>query len=441
MLDIKIVRENPDLVKNDLKKRFQQDKVKFVDDLLKKDEEWRKLTFENQKIVHDKNVVSKEIATLKKEGKDASAKIKKLQEASKRIDSNAKMLEQLQADISKILWSLPNIMHHSVPIGKDESENVELRKVGKPKKFDFEIKGHAELAENLGIADFTRSAKISGKGFYFLKGELALLNQALIRFATDFLIKRGYTYIEPPWMIRGFVSQGVTDLGTIKEMVYKAEEEDLNLIPTAEFPLVGMYSNEVIDEEELPVKLVGFSPCFRREIGSHGVDEKGLFRTHQFSKVEQVIFCKPEDSYKMYDEIVKNTEDFFKALEIPYRILELCSGDMGANKAKSCDIEAWMPKQEKYREVGSATNCTDYQARRLNIRFGKKGVPGNQAAHTLNNTLVATSRAMIAILENNQNKDGSITIPKKLVPYMNGIKKIALKSKAKAKDKKSDNKK
>jgi seryl-tRNA synthetase len=429
MLDIKLVRENPDAVKNDLKKRFLKDRVKEVDELLKKDERWRKLKFDTQKILHEKNNISKDISKLKKEGKKADKEIKHLAETGKKIGKNNAELEKLEKDIQAALWNLPNVMHPSVPVGKDESENVELRKIGKPKKFSFEIKGHAELAENLDIADFTRSAKISGKGFYFLKGGLALLNQALIRFATDFLVKKGYTYVETPWMVRGFVNQGVSDLGTIKEMVYKAEDEDLHLIPTAEFPLVAMYNNEVIEEDKLPIKFVGFSPCFRREIGSHGVDEKGLFRTHQFNKVEQVIFCKPEDSYKMFDEIVKNTEAVFKALDIPIRTIELCSGDMAANKAKSYDIDAWLPHQGKYREAASATNCTDYQARRLNIRFGKKGVPGNQVVHTLNNTLIATSRAMIAILENNQNKDGSITIPKKLIPYMDGIKKIELQTK------------
>lgn len=431
MLDIKLVRENPDLVKNDLKKRFQKDKIRWVDDLLKKDERWRKLKFETQKILHEKNTVSKGIAKLKKEGKDAKSRIKRLKEVGQNIGKNTAELEKLQKDIQEYLWNLPNVMHPSVPLGKDESENVELKKVGKPKKFSFGIKGHAELAENLDIADFTRSAKIAGKGFYFLKGDLALLNQALVRFGVDFLIKRGYVFVETPWMVRRFVCDGMTDLSFFKEMIYKLEGEDLNLIPTAEFPLVAMYNNDVIDEDQLPIKLVGFSPCFRREIGSHGVDEKGLFRTHQFNKIEQVILCKPGDSYKMYDEIVKNSEDFYKALNIPFRILELCSGDMGANKAKSCDLEAWLPHQKKYREVGSATNCTDYQARRLNIRFGKKGIPGNQVAHTLNNTLVATSRAMIAILENNQNKDRSITIPSKLVPYMNGLKKIEPKQKIK----------
>jgi len=317
-------------------------------------------------------------------------------------------------------------MHESVPSGKDESENVEIEKFGEPKKFNFEIKNHVELAENLDVADFTRSAKVAGKGFYYLKGDLALLNQALIRFALDFMRDKGYQYIEPPLMLRKDVLSAALDTEEFSKTIYEVKHEDLALIGTSEYSLLGMHKDELFMESELPKKYFSYSMCFRREIGSHGINEKGLYRTHQFNKVEQFVFCKPGESYKYYDELMKNSIEFYKLLEIPTRTLEICSGDMATWKAKSSDLEAWRPTVKGYVEVGSLTNCTDFQARNLNIRVQLKN-NDKVFLHTLNNTLVATSRALIAIVENNQQADGSIKIPKVLQPYMNGQKVISKK--------------
>ena len=310
---------------------------------------------------------------------------------------------------------------------KAKRENVEVKKIGKPKKFDFKLISHGELAEKLGIADFKKATQVSGAGFYYLFGELALLNQALSQYAIDFMIKKGYKFVIPPLMLNKKAYEGVTDLADFQNVMYKIEDDDMYMIATAEHPIAALYMNEVIPEEDLPLKLVGFSPCFRKEIGSHGVDTKGLFRVHQFWKVEQFIFCKPEDSWKYHEELIKNSEELFKSLELPYRIVNICTGDLGIIAAKKYDLELWMPRQEAYKEACSCSNCTDYQARRLNIKLGKRGSSNLQLVHTLNNTAIATSRAMVAILENFQNKDGSIDIPKPLHKYMGGIKKINVK--------------
>ena len=422
MIDIKIFRENPEIVKKDLKKRGDKEKLKWVDDVVKKDKEWRKLKFDLQKLVHSRNTINQEINALKKQGKDISKKIKELKNLPKKIEEYEAKLKKLEQEITHYLLRIPNLMDKSVPVGKDDTQNKEVRKWGKPKKFSFDVKHHVELVENLDIADFERSSKVAGSGFYYLKGGLALLNQALIRFAIDHLVKKKYTYVEPPLMIRKRVMEGVTDYEFFEKMIYKTEGEDLYPIATSEHPLVAMHMNETIDDDNLPVKLVGYSPCFRKEIGSHGIDEKGLFRTHQFNKVEQVIFCSPEDSSKLHEELVKNSEELLKELEIPYRVVNVCTGDLGIIASKKYDVEAWMPHQKAYREVCSASNCTDYQARRLNIKFGKEGGK-KQLVHTLNNTAIATSRVMVAIIENYQNKDGTITIPKALQKYC-GLKVI-----------------
>ncbi|MEK6964342.1 MAG: serine--tRNA ligase [Nanoarchaeota archaeon] len=423
MLDINLIRKSPDLVKKNLEKKFQKDMLPWVDDLIEKDKEFVKTKFEAEQLKKRKNELSAEINKLKKEKKDAA----KLLDEAKKIPQQLIELEaqqkELQEKINYHLMRLPNILHDSVPIGKDDTENVEIKKWGAPRAFDFEPKGHGELLEELGVGDFKRSAKVAGAGFYYLRGPFALLNQALIRFALDFLIKKGYTYVEPPLMMHRKTYEGVVDLKDFESVMYKVENEDLFLIATSEHPLVGQFQDESLSEEDLPVKMAGYSMCFRKEIGAHGVDTKGLFRTHQFNKVEQIILCKPEDSYKYYDELLENSEALFRALELPYRILEICSGDCSSIKAKSADLEVWMPKQKAYKELGSLTNCTDYQARRLGIKcIDKEG--NRRVLHTLNNTAIATSRALVAIAENYQNKDGSITIPSVLVPYMNGIKKI-----------------
>jgi len=314
-------------------------------------------------------------------------------------------------------------MHESVPLGKDDSENVELRKVGEIKEFNFPVKNHVEILEDLGLVDFETSAKVSGNGFYFLKGNLGLLNQALIRFTIDFMSSKGYTYIEPPLMLHKEVLDAAMDTVSFADTIYSINGEDLNLIGTSEHALLGLHTNEAINENELPKKYFSYSMCFRKEIGSHGINEKGLWRTHQFNKVEQFIFCKPEDSYKYYDELLSNSEEIFQKLGLPYRVIECCSGDLATWKAKSADIEVYRPTTKNYGEVTSLTNCTDFQARGLMIRVVYNS--GERAIlHTLNNTAVATSRALVAIIENYQNEDGSINVPEALKPYMNGLEVI-----------------
>ncbi len=421
MLDINFIRENPKVVKDSIKKRFM--KATQVDKVIDLDKKLRQLKQDGDKLKHSRNLISREIAIAKKAGKDASSLLKKAASIPKKIAKFDEKIKQLELEIKILMLGIPNITHESVPIGESDDDNVEVKKFGKPKKVEDWLKPHGEFAESLGIADFSRSAKISGAGFYFLKGDLALLNQALIRFAVDTLVKKGYTYIEPPLMLRREAYEGVVDLKDFEEVMYKIEGEDTFLIATAEHPMVAQFIGEVLQEKELPIKLVGYSMSFRREIGSHGVDTRGVFRTHQFNKVEQIIVCKPEDSWKYFEEIEKNTEELFKALKLPIRVMNIASKELSIMATKRFDIEAWMPRQNEYKEVTSCSNCLDYQARRLNIRyFDKKGV--RVFPHTLNNTAIATSRALVAILENYQNKDGSLTIPTVLVPYMGGKKVI-----------------
>jgi len=320
---------------------------------------------------------------------------------------------------------IPNIIHESVPLGKSDKENVEIKKIGKPKKFDFKVKGHVELGEKLGILDFDTSAETSGSGFYYMKGDLALLNMALINFARDHMVKQDFEYVEPPLMIRKKVLDGVYSNAEINDMAYKIDGEDLYLIATSEHPLIGQFIGKTINKKDIPVLQTGYSMCFRKEIGSHGIDEKGIYRTHQFNKQEMIVICEPENSYKWYDKMLKYSVDLFKELEIPIRVLECCSGDLADLKAKSCDLEAWSPRRNEYFEITSLANMEEAQARRLGIRIEDKGK--RYFAHTLNNTVIATSRALVAIMENNQQKDGTIKIPKALVPYMNGKKVIGIK--------------
>ncbi len=423
MLDIKFIRDNPEKVKENMKKKFFDDNdLTVVDDLINQDEQYRKLLQEVERLRHERNDVTGKINDTKKSGGD----ITELLNQAKEIPNKLKELEEKLVKIRKQMFELqkkiPNIIHDSVPIGKSDAENVEKEKIGQPRIFPFEVKSHVELAEKLNIADFDSSSRVSGNGFFYLMGDLALLNQALIHFATDFMVSRNYTFVEPPLMVRREVVDGVVDMNFFEEIIYKVEGEDLYLIATSEHPLVGMFINQVIDEKRLPIKLCGYSQCFRKEIGAHGIDEKGLFRTHQFNKVEQVIICAPEDSYKFYAEILKNSVDLFKELGLPTRILESCSGDLGDLKAKGADLEIWSPRKEGYMEACSVSNLTDAQSRRLNIKVdnGKE----RYLPHTLNNTAIATSRAMVAILENYQEEDGSITIPDALRPYMGNKHKI-----------------
>ncbi|MBI3032511.1 serine--tRNA ligase [Candidatus Woesearchaeota archaeon] len=421
MIDIKIIRESPNIIRQDLKKRKDIEKLKIVETILNLDKEKRALQTGIQELQHKQNEASKEINDLKKQGKDIKKLVLKIKAIPGKIQGIQEQITVLELKLKDALYQIPNILHDSVPYGKDDKENVVIRTFGKPKKPEFELLPHHQVVEKLMLADFDRARKITGAGFYFLKGDLALLNQALIRFTIDMMTKKGFMLVEPPLMMTRKAYEGVTDLHDFENVMYKIENHDAYLIATSEHPLTAMFMNEVLDEEDIPLKLVGISPCFRKEIGSHGIDEKGLFRVHQFQKVEQIIIGKPEQSWKMHEELLKNAEELFQELEIPYRVVNICTGDIGTVAAKKYDIEAWMPRTQEYKEVVSCSNCTEYQARRLNIKIGKQGGE-KQFAHTLNSTAVATPRALVAILENYQNKDGSITVPKILVPYMNGKK-------------------
>ena len=423
MIDIKLIRENPELVKENIKKKFQNKKLLLVDEVKKLDEEWRKLKYDEDGLRSERNNISKEINQLKKQKKDASELIKKAKKIPGKIERVQVRRKKLEEKIKEIMYKIPNIIHKSVPIGKDDSENVEIKRVGKIRKFNFPVKNHVELIEILGLGDFDASAKVSGKGFYYLKKELALLNQALIRFAIDFMQKKGYEYIETPLMLNEKSIYASMDKEAIEESVYSIEGEGLNLIGTAEQSLLAMHSNDTMKESELPKKYFSYSMCFRKEIGAHGINEKGLWRTHQFNKVEQFIFCKPEDSEKLYNELLKNSEKILKELELPYRVLQLCTGDLADWKCQSADLEVYRPTTKNYGEIVSLSNCTDYQARKLNIKsIDEKN--NRRILHTLNDTALATSRIMVAILENNQQKDGSVKIPKVLWKYMNSVKVI-----------------
>ena len=417
MIDIKLIRENPEVVKENIKKKSQDDKLGFVDDVVKLDADWRKLKYRVDGLRSERNKISIEVGKAKKVKDEKLAKelIKqagKIPEEIKKIEIKA---DKLAVKVKEIMMQIPNIIHSSVPIGKNDKENVEVKKYGRIPKFSFDVKSHVEIGESLGLLDFDTSADVSGNGFYFMKGKLALLNMALINFARDFMIKKKFEYVEPPLMIKKEVLDGVYSSAEIDAMAYKGDGEDLYLIATSEHPLIGQFISKTLQKKDLPVLQTGYSMCFRKEIGSHGIDEKGIYRTHQFNKQEMIVICEPEDSYKWYDEMLGFSVDLFKELEIPFRILECCSGDLADLKAKSCDLEAWSPRRGEYFEITSLTNMEAAQARRLGIRVsdGKK----NYFAHTLNNTVIATSRVLVAILENNQQKDGSVKVPKVLWKY------------------------
>lgn len=429
MIDINLIREKPNFVKENIKKKFQEEKISLIDEILKLDASWRKLKHEEDELRHSRNKISREIseAIKKKDKKKADELKKKAKEIPEKIKFSEEKRKLLEEKINSILMKIPNIIHESVPIGKDDTENVEVEKIpkGKPKIPPYEIFNHAELAEKMGGVDFDSARKTSGSGFYYLTGDVALLHNAVISFARDYMLKQGYELVVPPYMIRKNVVEGVMSFEEMEAMMYKVEGEDLYLIGTSEHSMIGRFQDGVIVGKKLPLKLTSFSPCFRKEGGSHGMEEKGFYRVHQFEKQEMIVICEPEDSYKMYDEMLKHTVNVFRELDIPVRILECCSGDLADLKSKSADVEAWSPRQKKYFEVGSCSNLTDAQARRLNIRIDNKGKL--YFAHTLNNTVIASPRALIALMENNQNKDGTIKIPKALQPYMGGRKKIGIK--------------
>ncbi|MDO8623292.1 MAG: serine--tRNA ligase [archaeon] len=423
MIDIKIIRENPELVKENIKKKFQNDKLPLVDKVKKLDEEWRKARTEADKLRAERNKISEEInqAKKKKDEKKAVELIKKAKDIPGEIAKLEEKEKTLEIQIKEIMYKIPNILHKSVPIGKDSNDNVEVKKIGKPVVPKYEILNHAELAEKIHGVDFDSAREVAGKGFYYLRGELAIVHSAILAFARDYMIKKGFEYVIPPFMIRRKVVEGVMSFQEMDAMMYKIEGEDLYLIGTSEHSMIGRFIDNTLKKEELPLTLTSYSPCFRKEVGAHGLEEKGFYRLHQFEKQEMIVICEPGDSYKWYDKMMQYTVDVFEALDIPVRVLECCSGDLADLKAKSCDVEAWSPRQKKYFEVGSLTNMEEAQARRLNIKIDDKGK--RYFAHTLNNTVLASPRALIALMENNQQKDGSIKIPEALWKYT-GFKEI-----------------
>lgn len=416
MLDIKFVRENPEAVKKDLEKRNDKEKLEWVADLLNKDSEYRRLLQENQKLRQGRNTITDEINKLRKQGLDFREKVQEAKELPDKIKQSDEKLIELKNKINYYLMRLPNILHDSVPAGKDGNDNVVVREWGEKPKFDFELRPHGELLQDLGMANFEKAAEVAGQGFYYLMGDAARLELALVHFATEFLAKEGFTLVEPPLMLRRKPYEGVTDLKDFETMMYKIDGEDLFLIATSEHPIAALLMNEVLEEKQLPLKLAGYSPCFRKELGSHSIDTKGIFRVHHFNKVEQFIFCKPEDSWKFHEELLKNAEAIYQKLKIPYRVVNICTGDIGIVAAKKYDIEAWFPRENLYREVVSCSNCTSYQATRLNIKY-RKGEE-KEHIHTLNSTAIATSRTVRAIVENYQQKDGTIKVPTVLQKYM-----------------------
>jgi seryl-tRNA synthetase len=424
MLEIKLIREHPEIILKDLKKRGETEKIEMLNNLIEYDKKWRKLLKEANQLRHKRKLITTEIANLKKQGNDISRQIEEVKDIPEKIKQLERQVTEYREKSDNILLKLPNILHKSVPFGKDETENVVEKVVGKPPKFDYKAKSHMEIASDLGLIDFERAAKVAGHGFYYLKGDLAKLDYAIINYTVDFLTKRGYTLIEPPLMMHRKPYMGVTDLEFFGDQLYKIENDDLYLIATSEHPMAASFMDETILQKNLPIKYVGISPCFRKEVGAHGKYTKGLFRVHQFNKIEQFIFCHPENSWKFHEELQKNSEDLYNDLGLHYRVVNVCTGDIGIIAAKKYDIEVWMV-DGKYREAGSNSNCTDYQARRLNIRYRKKeGQSPAGFVHTLNNTALATSRTVIAILEQYQQKDGSVIIPEALRSLMGDLEKI-----------------
>ena len=429
MLDIKFVRENTDIVKENIKKKFQDHKLPLVDEVLVLDKEIRELKLEGDNLRSERNQVSGEIGQLMRDKKkdEAEAKKARVKEINDRLVVLEKDEEEKNIEMKKRMMTIPNIIDDTVPIGKDDSENVEVEKFGEPVVPNFEVPYHSDIMMSLSGIDKESAGRTSGNGFYYLMGDAARLHSAMISYARDFMIEKGFTYCIPPFMIRSDVVTGVMSFDEMEAMMYKIEGEDLYLIGTSEHSMIGKFKDQIVKETELPICMTSYSPCFRKEVGAHGIEERGVYRVHQFEKQEMVVLCKPEESMDWYNKMWSFTVEFFRNLDIPVRTLECCSGDLADLKVKSCDIEAWSPRQQKYFEVGSCSNLTDAQARRLGIRA--KGENGNYLVHTLNNTVLATPRALIAFLENNINEDGSINIPKKLQPYMGGIKKIEKKVK------------
>ncbi len=427
MLDIKFVRENPDIVKQNIKNKFQDEKLELVDQVLELDKENREIKKEVEALRANRNKISKQIGALMAQGKKEEAEEVKKQvtENAQRTEELSKREKEVEEKLLKIMMVIPNIIDPSVPIGKDDSENVEVQRFGEPVIPDFEIPYHTEIMEKFNGIDMESAGKVAGNGFYYLMGDIARLHSAILSYARDFMIGRGFTYCIPPFMIRSNVVTGVMSFAEMDAMMYKIEGEDLYLIGTSEHSMIGKFIDTILPEEELPYTLTSYSPCFRKEKGAHGIEERGVYRIHQFEKQEMIVVCKPEDSKMWFDRLWQNTVDFFRTLDIPVRTLECCSGDLADLKVKSVDVEAWSPRQKKYFEVGSCSNLGDAQARRLKIRVNGKN--GKYLAHTLNNTVVAPPRMLIAFLENNLNADGTVRIPEALRPYMGGMELITVK--------------
>ena len=429
MLDIKFVRENPDVVKENIRKKFQDQKIPMVDEVIALDQENRNIKQEVESLRANKNKISKQIGALMAQGKKEEAEEVKKEVAASgaRIDELSAREKEVEEKIKTIMMTIPNIIDPSVPVGKDDSENVEIERFGEPVVPDYEVPYHAEIMESFDGLDLDSARKVAGNGFYYLMGDIARIHSAVISYARDFMINKGFTYCVPPFMIRSDVVTGVMSFAEMDAMMYKIEGEDLYLIGTSEHSMIGKFIDTILPEDTLPRTLTSYSPCFRKEKGAHGLEERGVYRIHQFEKQEMIVVCKPEDSKMWFDKLWQNTVELFRTLDIPVRTLECCSGDLADLKVKSIDVEAWSPRQKKYFEVGSCSNLGDAQARRLKIRVN--GENGKYFAHTLNNTVVAPPRMLIAFLENNLNADGSVNIPKALQPYMGGTEKIVPKHK------------
>jgi seryl-tRNA synthetase len=424
MLDIKLIREHPEKVRENLARRHDPEKLELLDHVIETDRKWREFTQRVNDLRRRRNQISSEIGKAMKEGGDASSLKKEASEIPSQLRELESQMSESQEQLRDGLMRIPNMLHESVPYGEDDHDNVEVKRWGKQPVFGFEPKSHAEIVYALGIGDFERGAKVSGSGFYYLRNELALLDQAIQRYAVNHLIKKGYSLVVPPYMIRRAVYEGVTDLADFESVMYKVEDEDLYLIATSEHAMAAMLQDETLLVEDLPIKLCGISPCFRREVGAHGKYTRGLFRVHQFHKVEQFIFSLPEQSWGLHEELQRNCEELYQGLGLHYRVVNVCTGDIGIIAAKKYDTEFWMADGE-FREIGSNSNCTDYQARRLNVKYRlKEGAPPEGFVHTLNNTAMATSRTMIAVIEQYQREDGTVKVPEALQPYMNGLKVI-----------------
>ncbi len=424
MIDIKFLRENSEIVKENIKKKFQDYKLPLVDEIIELDKKYRELTSKGDMLRSKRNSLSSQIGLLMKSGKKDEAENIKLevQNINKELGENEVLENKYSEELKVRMYKIPNIISDTVPIGKDDTFNVEIEKFGEPKVPDYEIPYHTDIMEKLSGIDLDSARRVAGNGFYYLLGDIARLHSAVLAYARDFMINKGFTYCIPPFMIHGDVVDGVMSFEEMDAMMYKIEGEDLYLIGTSEHSMIGKFKGQILNKKDIPYTMTSYSPCFRKEKGAHGIEERGIYRIHQFEKQEMIVVCEPEDSWNWYDKLWSYTVELFRSMDIPVRTLECCSGDLADLKAKSCDVEAWSPRQKKYFEVGSCSNLTDAQARRLGIRI--KGEKGNYFAHTLNNTVVAPPRMLIALLENHYNPDGSVDIPEVLWPYMGGTKKL-----------------